>query len=119
MTHPPIENVDEYIAQFSTEVKNRLEVLRMLVKQEVPDAAESLSYGMIGYKLNGKPLIYFGGFKNHIGLYATPTGHEAFEKELSVYKQGKGSVQLPIKQQLPVELIKRVILHRKTILEMD
>lgn len=117
MTQSPIKNVNEYIAQFPGDISSRLEVLRKLVGEDVPDATESLSYGLIGYKLHGKPLIYFGGFKQHIGVYATPAGHQAFQKELSAYKQGKGSVQLPINQQLPIELIRRIILHRKKQLQ--
>jgi uncharacterized protein YdhG (YjbR/CyaY superfamily) len=83
-------------------------------KKESPQAVESFSYGLIGYKLNGKPLIYIGAFANHIGLYATPNGHKAFEKEFAVYKQGKGSVQFPLDRPLPVELITRVVQHRNT-----
>lgn len=77
-----------------------------------PNAVESISYGMPGYKLNGKPLVYFAGYKAHIGLYATPSGHSEFAQELSVYKQGKGSVQFPLNQPMPYELIKRIILFR-------
>lgn len=74
---------------------------------------ESYSYGLVGYKLNGKPLVYFGGFAHHVGLYATPNGHEAFKEEFAKYKQGKGSVQLPNDQPLPLGLIERVIAYRK------
>lgn len=105
--------VEEYINQFDGEVKVRLLQMRELVRAEVPAAIESVSYGLVGYKLNGKPLVYFGGFKNHVGFYATPNGHEAFKEDFSKYRQGKGSVQLPNNQPLPIELIKRVIEHRK------
>ena len=56
--------------------------------------------------------MHFAAFKNHIGFYATPTGHNAFEKELSVYKQGKGSVQFPIDQPMPLDLIVRIAKFR-------
>ena len=105
--------VDAYISQFEGEVKARLLRLRELVRAEVSDAEESISYGLVGYKLHKKPLVYFGGFKNHVGFYATPNGHEAFAEEFSKYKQGKGSVQFPLDQPLPVDLIKRVIAYRK------
>lgn len=88
--------------------------LRDLVRAEAPSATEAFSYGLVGYKLHGKPLVYFGGFKNHVGFYATPNGHEAFAEEFSKYKQGKGSVQLPNNQPLPFDLIKRVIKYRIT-----
>jgi len=105
--------VDLYLSQFDGEVKKRLLRLRDIVRSEAPAAVEAFSYGLVGYKLNGKPLVYYGGFKNHIGFYATPNGHEAFAEEFSKYKQGKGSVQFPNNQPLPTELIKRVISHRK------
>ena len=67
--------------------------------------------GMPPYKTYGKPLVYFAGYKNHIGLYATPSGHQEFEKELASYKQGKGSVQFPIGE-LPIDLIRRIVAFR-------
>jgi uncharacterized protein YdhG (YjbR/CyaY superfamily) len=107
------EEVESYINQFDGDVKTRMLQLRKLIKEEAPEAAESISYGLVGYKFNGKPLVYFGGFKNHVGFYATPNSHEAFAEEFSKYKQGKGSVQFPLDQPLPAELIKRVIEYRK------
>lgn len=104
--------VNEYIASFPEEVAVLLLRLRALVHEHAPDAVESMSYGMPAYKLNGRPLIYFAAFKNHIGLYATPSGHAAFAAELSRYKQGKGSVQFPLKEPLPYELIARIIKFR-------
>ena len=106
-------DVDTYINQFSGEVKTRLTQLRKLVRAEAPDAKEGYMYDLVGYKLNGKPLVYFGGFKNHVGLYATPNGHEAFAADFAAYKQGKGSVQFPNEKPLPLNLIKRVVIYRK------
>lgn len=104
---------DEYIDQFDGEVKARLLRLREIVRAEVPDAEEGIMYGLVGYKLHKKPLVYFGGFTHHIGFYATPQGHEAFAGELSTYKQGKGSVQFPLDQPLPVNLVKRMVQFKK------
>lgn len=106
-------DIDTYINQFDSEVKARLLQLRKLIIHEAPDAVESLSYGIVGYKLHGKPLVYIGGFKNHVGFYATPNGHAAFAEDFAKYKQGKGSVQFPNDQPLPIELIKRVVQFRK------
>ena len=106
-------DVDEYIANFEAHMRSRLQEMRQLVATEAPDAVESKSYGLVGYKLDNQPLVYFGGFKSHVGFYATPNGHEAFAKELSQYKQGKGSVQFPLERPLPVDLIKRVVQYRK------
>lgn len=109
--------VDEYIARFEGETKMRLLRMREIVNAEAPTAVESLSYGLAAYKLNGKPLIYFGGFSAHIGLYATPNAHAAFAEDLALYKQGKGSVQFPLDLPLPEALIRRVIQYRVSNLQ--
>lgn len=114
----PIKNVNTYIQNFPAEVQERLRQTRKVITQTAPEAQEMISYGMPAYKLNGKPLVYFAGYKNHIGLYATPNGHAAFQKEFARYKQGKGSVQFPLTEPLPLDLIKAVVAFRvKTIQE--
>ncbi len=105
--------VDAYILQFPAEVQIILRAFRERIHQLVPEAQESMAYGMPAYKLNGKPLVYFAAFAKHIGFYATPTGHAAFSKQLAIYKQGKGSVQFPLKEAMPWELIEAIILFRK------
>ena len=105
------KNVDEYIARFPQDVQAILQSIRNTIKTAAPEAQEGIAYGMPAYKLNG-PLVYFAGFKNHIGFYATPTGHAAFAEELSRYKQGKGSVQFPIHQEMPLKLITRIVKFR-------
>jgi len=110
-----IKTVDDYISYFPSEIKTKLHIIRQIIKDIAPEAIESISYGMPAYKINKKPLVYFGGFAKHIGFYATPTGHEKFKKQLSVYKQGKGSVQFPLDQPLPVALIKDIIKFRLKI----
>lgn len=108
-----MKDVETYIAQFPDEVQKILEKIRAIILAEVPEAEERISYAMPGYYLNKKPLVYFAGYKNHIGFYATPTGHEKFEKELSKFKQGKGSVQFPLNQEIPYDLIKEIVKFRK------
>lgn len=103
------KSVDEYIQAFSSEVQIILNKIRNIIISKAPEAIESISYGMPAYKTNGKPLVYFAGYKKHIGFYATPTGHSEFANELSKYKQGKGSVQFPINQSIPYDLIERII----------
>ena len=110
------KNVDEYIEAFPTQIKSILEALRVIVLKNSPNANEGISYGMPAYKMNKKPLVYFAAFKNHIGFYATPTGHSQFAGELSKYKQGKGSVQFPF-DDVPYELIERIVKFR--VLEND
>lgn len=105
--------VEAYINKFEGEPKERLKTLRTLITNTVPEAEEGIMYGLVGYKLNKKPLVYFGGFPHHTGFYATPQGHGAFAEELGRYKQGKGSVQFPHDQPLPVSLITRMVQFKK------
>ena len=105
-------DVEEYIATFPETVQRLLEQMRATIVRHAPEAIEAISYGMVGYKLRGKPLLYFGGFKNHIGLFATPSGNSAFSDELSRYKHGKGSVQFPLNRPLPLDLVARIVLFR-------
>lgn len=104
--------VEDYIKNFPENIQEKLKLMRKIIIQNAPNAIESIAYGMPAYKLNKKPLVYFGGFAKHIGFYATPTGHEAFKEELTSYKQGKGSVQFPIDQSLPIDLIIKIIKFR-------
>jgi uncharacterized protein YdhG (YjbR/CyaY superfamily) len=104
--------VDEYILAQEKAVQVILKKIRSLIKKAAPSAIENISYGMPGYKTNGKPLVYYAAYKNHIGFYATPTGHTKFAKELSIYKQGKGSVQFPLDKNIPYDLIERIVRFR-------
>ena len=107
-----MDEVENYIAQFPEDIRAMLEKIRSLIKNAAPDATESVAYGMPAYKTNKKPLVYFAAFKNHIGFYATPSGHTEFQEELSHYKQGKGSVQFPLDQAIPYELIGKIVKFR-------
>lgn len=111
------ESVDAYILSFPAPVQEKLRQMRAVVLENAPEAVESIAYGMPAYKMHGKPLVYFGGFVKHIGFYATPTGHAAFADALSVYKQGKGSVQFPLKDPLPLDLIAEMVVFRVTALQ--
>jgi uncharacterized protein YdhG (YjbR/CyaY superfamily) len=107
-----MNEVDMYIDKFPDNIREKLIEMRKIIQENAPEASESFAYGMPSYKLNGKPLVYFAGFKNHIGFYATPSGHEEFKDELAGYKQGKGSVQFPIENPLPLDLVKHIVLFR-------
>lgn len=105
-------NVDSYIASFPDKVQVILTKIRSIIKENAPGAEEGFAYKMPSYKLNKKPLVYFAAFDNHIGFYATPSGHSEFAEELSKYKQGKGSVQFPLNQLMPYDLIARIVRFR-------
>ena len=117
------KNIDEYIAIQIPEVKILLEQMRQTILKAAPEAEEVISYNMPAFKYQGM-LVYFAAYKNHIGFYATPTGHSEFKDELSAYKQGKGSVQFPLSKPLPLDLISRIVafrvkenLKKKTVLK--
>ncbi|URC12440.1 iron chaperone [Flavobacterium sp. B183] len=105
------ENIDEYIGAFPNDVQEILERIRMTVQNAAPDAKEKISYSMPAFEQNGI-VVYFAAFKNHIGLYALPSGHDAFKEELSKYKSGKGSVQFPLNQPMPYDLITEIVKFR-------
>ncbi|MBK8398179.1 MAG: DUF1801 domain-containing protein [Leptospiraceae bacterium] len=102
-------NMDEYIVSFPIEKQEILKKIRATIKKIIPKGEETISYAIPTFKLNGKNLVHFAAFKNHIGFYATPSGHAEFKEELSKYKQGKGSVQFPFDQPIPYDLIKRIV----------
>lgn len=105
-------NIDEYIANFSDDVQNILEEFRWIIKNAVPEAEESISYGMPTYTLERKTLIHFAAHKSHIGLYPVPTDG-TFEKEFAPYKTtGKGTVQFPFNKPVPKELIAEIATFR-------
>lgn len=106
------ETVDEYISFFPEETRDILQKIRAIIRDKAPDAVEGFSYDMPAYKTHGRPLVYFAAFKGHIGFYATPSGHQAFDKELRKYKRGKGSVQFPLDQPIPYELIGQIVEFR-------
>ena len=104
-------SVDEYIATFPEETQKILQEVRATIKASAPDAEEKISYQMPTFFLKGN-LIHFAAFKNHIGLYPTPSGTEAFRHELSIYQGAKGSVRLPIDKPMPLKLISKIVKFR-------
>ena len=103
--------IDEYIATFPADVQKILKEVRAVIKAAAPEASEKISYQMPTFFLFGN-LVHFAAFKNHIGFYPAPRGIEEFQKELSVYKGAKGSVQFPLDQPMPLDLISRIVKFR-------
>jgi uncharacterized protein YdhG (YjbR/CyaY superfamily) len=106
-----ITTIDEYIARFPKNVQAILHTLRSTINRAAPNASETIKYGIPTFVLNGN-LVHFGGYKNHIGFYPAPSGIEMFKKELSKYKSAKGSVQFPIDEPLPFDLISKIVSYR-------
>lgn len=100
--------VDEYIGSFPDDVRIILEEIRRRIRASVPEAAETISYQIPTFTLNGSAFVYFAGWKHHVAVYPIPSGDEAFERELAPYRAAKGTLKFPLKQPIPFDLIERV-----------
>ena len=109
-----LKTVDEYIAAFPKEVQDVLEKIRSTIRESAPKAKEAISYGIPAFILNGRGLVYFAAWKNHIGFYPTPSSIEAFKKELAPFKQEKGSVLFPLDKPISIGLVKKIVRYRVT-----
>ena len=109
--------VDEYINHFPENTRQKLNELRKLILQSLPESEEKISYQIPAYQIHGV-IIYFAAFKNHISLYAAPRNEHGFE-ELENYKGGKGTIQLPLDKDLPTHLITKIINYRKQNFHQD
>jgi uncharacterized protein YdhG (YjbR/CyaY superfamily) len=107
----PPSTMDDYIAGFSPDIQEILERIRQIVHETAPDAEETIAYQMPTFRLHGN-LVHFAAYKNHIGLYPTPSGVEAFQEELAPYQHAKGSIRFPLDQPIPYELIRKIVAYR-------
>ena len=108
------QSADEYFSAFSADVQEKLRSVRAAIREGAPDAEERISYQMPAYRLNGRWLIYFGGFARHYSLYCPQPDRllEAFGDELSQYSVSKSTIKFPLKEPVPVDLIRRMAAHR-------
>ena len=102
-------SVDEYIAAQPEKSRPKLEQVRAAIRKAVPEAVEVIGYRMPGYKLRGKPLLYFAGFKAHYSLFAASGSFfTALQDELAGYELRKGTVHFDLTKPVPVKLISRI-----------
>ena len=110
MTTSKPKDIAEYIARFPLEVQEILEGIRVTIKKVVPEAEETISYGIPTFNLNGTYLIYFAAYKNHIGFYPVPSAIEEVDKDFASYKtSGKGTIQFPLNKPMPLKLIAKLV----------
>ena len=109
---PSAGTIDGYIAEFPPETRKALQEVRALVSAAAPDATETISYAIPTFDMNGKHLVHFAAYERHVGFYPTGGGIAAFKEELEPYRSGKGSVQFPLGQPLPSDLIRRIVEFR-------
>jgi uncharacterized protein YdhG (YjbR/CyaY superfamily) len=104
-------SIDDYIAGFPQDVQEKLQKIRATIRKAAPGAKEKISYQIPAFELDGK-LIFFAGFKNHISVYPAPRAAVEFKEELAAYRGGKGTVQFPLDQPVPLDLIRRIVRFR-------
>jgi uncharacterized protein YdhG (YjbR/CyaY superfamily) len=105
------QTIDDYLKGYPPVVRKKLQEIRQVIRKTAPAAEECISYQMPTFRLHGN-LLHFAAWNDHIGFYPIPSGIKAFEKELSVYKQGKGSVQFPLNEPMPLKLIAKIVAYR-------
>lgn len=106
------KDIDEYIAGFPTDVRASLEKIRTTIRKAAPKAEEVISYQIPAFKFVGRPFIYFAAYKKHISVYPAPRDVAEFKEELADYEGGKGTVQFPLDQPIPYDLIRRIAKYR-------
>lgn len=104
-----IKTIDEYLTQFPEDVKNKLQSIREAIAEEAPDAVEAISYQMPTFKLGGKNLVHFAGFKDHLSLFPTASKLEDHLPEVVKYRTGKGTLQFSLDQELPMKMIRKIV----------
>ena len=102
------ESVDEYIASFPVDVQAVLQDVRRTIHAAVPGAGEKISYQIPTITLDGKSLLYFSGWKEHISLYPIPPVDDALAADIEPYRAGKGTLKFPLKDPIPYDLITRL-----------
>jgi uncharacterized protein YdhG (YjbR/CyaY superfamily) len=106
------QTINAYIGNHPTQIQRLLQEMRQAVRDAIPEAGEAISYGIPTFKLRGKNLVHFAAFKNHIGFYPTSSGISAFKKQLSKYKTSKGTVQFPLDEPIPYDLVIKITRFR-------
>lgn len=116
----PFTTIDGYIGTFPADIQALLEKVRQAIHKAVPDATETVSYGMPTFDLNGQHLIFFAGWKQSISLYPLPAGDAAFQQKIALYKQEKSTLRFPLDKPLPYDLVGEIVtLLKKEKLEKE
>ncbi len=104
---------EEYCLDFPEETQIILENLKNFIQNLLPESELCINYGIPTFKMKGKNVIHFAGFRNHIGLYPSSEAIEIFAEKLKKYKTSKGTVQFPLTEELPFDLIQEIVEFRK------
>ena len=106
-----VASIDEYISMFPEDTQKILQKLRQTIRECAPKARETISYAIPTFKLNGN-LVHFAAYKDHISFFPTSSPREAFKKELAKYKGGRGTIQFPVDEQIPFDLVRKIVKYR-------
>lgn len=104
--------LNQYIKSVPEEAQKTFLQLYKMIADLLPTAEQVISYGILTFKHQGKPVVYCAGFKKHVSMYPAPTGHSDFAEDFKGYKTGKGTVQFPLDKPLPVKLVTKIVKHR-------
>ncbi len=110
MNNPSYKTIDEYIQSFPADVQEKLQTLRKVIKEEAPEASEAIAYGIPTFKFHGN-LVHFGGFKTHVSFFPASSPMEVF-KEVAQYQTGKGTLQFPLTEPMPLPLVRKIVKFR-------
>ena len=110
-SRPTPKNIDEYIAGYPADTQQILQKIRAIVHETAPEAQETISYQVPTFTLKGN-LVHFAAFKSHISFFPASSGVEKFKNELEGYKTSKGTIQFPLGQPIPYDLIRQIVLFR-------
>ncbi len=105
----PVTTIDEYISTFPAEVQALLERIRQTIHQAVPEATETISYGIPTFDLNGHHLVFFAGWKDSISCYPLPAGDAAFQQKIAPYKKEKSTLRFPLDAPFPYDLVSETV----------
>ena len=109
----PFTTIDEYISTFPADTQVILEKIRQAIQKAVPEATETISYGIPTFDLNGQHLVFFAGWKQYVSLYPLPAGDEAFQQKISHYKKEKSTLRFPLDKPIPYDLVGEIVILLK------
>lgn len=112
MAKTTFTSIDAYIQTFPSTVAKILNDIRQTIHNAAPEATEVISYQLPTFKLQGKNLVHFGAFKEHIGFYPTPGATGEFKNEIAKYAFAKGSIRFPLSEPMPHDLITKIVKFR-------
>lgn len=105
--HEPA-TIDEYIEDFSPEVRERLQGIRAAIREALPRAGERISYRIPAMTLDGRVVIYFAGWERYVSVYPVPDGDDAFQEQIAPYRASKGTLRFPLDKTMPYALVGRI-----------